>query len=333
MKSGPLSKKETKLAILGVVAGLVLGLASLSIDWSFGELPRAEDARQVAASPQTQAERVNAVRALYLAKTGKYDDAIELVRDSALSGVSSAQYVVGTMHANGWGTPVDLGEAAVWWTRSAKQGHANATFWLGLYLMNGDQRARRDGWALVEAASTMGSAGASGYIRQIEDARIATAESYYERLRDDVLRAILAEQGGRISLGQMQALRGIGPSFDDAYEYAIQDRAIARNIYNDPSATEGLAVYGERGFRSKASDMLRKSTEADDRRTDSEIADAFVSLPNSDRTGGGLINPSNGEYFASSGAGYTSTRNGTFYAQSGPNGVTDTRTGQFIPIN
>lgn len=47
--------------------------------------------------------------------------------------------------------------------------------------------------------------------------------------------------------------------------------------------------------------------------------------------GNGAINPNTGEFYAPAGDGYVGTRDGTYYAPAGPSGVTNTRTGQFIP--
>ena len=47
----------------------------------------------------------------------------------------------------------------------------------------------------------------------------------------------------------------------------------------------------------------------------------------------GAINPYTGEYYAPSGSGYVGTRDGTYYAPAGPNGVVNTRTGEFIPAH
>jgi len=47
----------------------------------------------------------------------------------------------------------------------------------------------------------------------------------------------------------------------------------------------------------------------------------------------GAVNPVTGEYYAPSGRGYVGTRDGTYYAPAGPNGMIDTRSGQFIPVH
>jgi len=47
----------------------------------------------------------------------------------------------------------------------------------------------------------------------------------------------------------------------------------------------------------------------------------------------GAINPVTGEFYAPAGSGYVNTRDGRYYAPAGPNGVIDTRTGQFIPVH
>jgi len=46
----------------------------------------------------------------------------------------------------------------------------------------------------------------------------------------------------------------------------------------------------------------------------------------------GAINPHTGEFYAPAGSGYVGTRDGTYYAPAGPNGVINTRSGDFIPV-
>lgn len=47
----------------------------------------------------------------------------------------------------------------------------------------------------------------------------------------------------------------------------------------------------------------------------------------------GAINPRTGEFYAPAGDGYVSTRNGTYFTSAGPNGVINTRTGEFVPTH
>lgn len=54
-------------------------------------------------------------------------------------------------------------------------------------------------------------------------------------------------------------------------------------------------------------------------------------IDNGNGTHGSLVNSVTGELYVPSGAGYVGTQDGTYYAPAGPNGVIDTRTGQFIP--
>lgn len=46
----------------------------------------------------------------------------------------------------------------------------------------------------------------------------------------------------------------------------------------------------------------------------------------------GAINTSTGEFLAPAGSGYVGTKDGTYYAPAGPNGIINTRTGQFSPV-
>ena len=55
------------------------------------------------------------------------------------------------------------------------------------------------------------------------------------------------------------------------------------------------------------------------------------SRDDSDMINHGITDVRTGEFLAPAGNGYVSTRNGTFYTPAGSNGITNTRTGQFIP--
>lgn len=47
----------------------------------------------------------------------------------------------------------------------------------------------------------------------------------------------------------------------------------------------------------------------------------------------GAVNVHTGEFLAPSGSGYVGTRDGTYYSPAGPNGVVNTRTGEFVPMH
>ena len=65
---------------------------------------------------------------------------------------------------------------------------------------------------------------------------------------------------------------------------------------------------------------------------ESERASQYVAPTSRPRASLG-VTTSYGEVFMPSGTGFVGTRDGTYYAPSGPNGVIDTRTGQYIPVN
>jgi Sel1 repeat len=73
-----------------------------------------------------------------------------------------AQYMLGILHAHGWGVPRDRGLAVDWFTRSARNGYAPACYHLGWMYHKGDGVARDDDRArrLLEQAAVQGMAAA-----------------------------------------------------------------------------------------------------------------------------------------------------------------------------
>ena len=73
-----------------------------------------------------------------------------------------AQYMLGILHAHGWGVPRDRALAVDWFTRSARNGYGPACYHLGWMYHKGDGVPRDDGRArrLLEQAAVQGMAAA-----------------------------------------------------------------------------------------------------------------------------------------------------------------------------
>ena len=73
-----------------------------------------------------------------------------------------AQYMLGILHARGWGVPRDDTQAVAWFTRSARNGYAPACYHFGWMLHKGDGVARdeQSAFRLMQQAAGQGMAAA-----------------------------------------------------------------------------------------------------------------------------------------------------------------------------
>lgn len=73
-----------------------------------------------------------------------------------------AQYMLGILHAHGWGVPKDRARSVEWFTRSAQNGYGPACYHLGWMYHKGDGVPRDDDEAhrLLEQAAVQGMAAA-----------------------------------------------------------------------------------------------------------------------------------------------------------------------------
>ncbi len=92
---------------------------------------------------------------------GDYAGALEHWQPLADAGHAGAQFNLGAMYRDGRGVPQDLGEAAWWFTKSARTGHMRAQYGLGLMYAQG-VAVPRD---FNEAAKWFGSAADQGHAR------------------------------------------------------------------------------------------------------------------------------------------------------------------------
>jgi hypothetical protein len=127
-----------------------------------------------------------------------------------------------------------------------------------------------------------------------------------------------SDRQGGISLVQMEALAGVRPTA------AIPP--VAPGYEQSPVESAQPPV-----FESQVGSPNRIGViESDPYYGQSTIGIDDSALPPQNT---GAIDPSTGYYYSPSGSGYVSTRDGTYYVPAGPNGVINTRSGQFIPTN
>ena len=145
-------------------------------------------------------------------------------------------------------------------------------------------------------------------------------------------------QGGRISIAEMLALRGANAPPATGYR--------AAPVYPPPFSQNASATllqsYYARSTPYQNQELRGESARAADeafenRRSSATYPSAAATSPPSPSfpspTSQGLIDTGSGQYMAPAAGGYTDPRDGTFYAQSGPNGVVNTRTGEFVPTH
>ena len=81
-----------------------------------------------AIGPQALAEDARFLRGQIAAHDGNHAAAMEAWLPLAREGHVKAQYGVGSLHAEGQGTSLDMTEALVWWRLAAEQGDDRAQF-------------------------------------------------------------------------------------------------------------------------------------------------------------------------------------------------------------
>jgi len=92
-----------------------------------------------------------------------YAHAFTLYEQAALNGESSAQFMLGILYENGWGTGKDPRKALDWYMKAAEQGHPDSLYNLGVmhFYGNGIPKDRNQGIAYYEEALTVQSSKAA----------------------------------------------------------------------------------------------------------------------------------------------------------------------------
>ncbi len=150
------------------------------------------------------------------------------------------------------------------------------------------------------------------------------------------------QQGAGLSMDQAEVLAEISSMLNgNAQGYGSGPSAAAsygrRMPYSAPTMDPVLQQprrFSPSETRRSRADRFSVLDDEDTSRSYSTAREgsAYRTMPRTEISNNGAINPATGEYFPRAGQGYVSSRNGTYYAPAGPNGVTNTRTGEFVPV-
>jgi TPR repeat protein len=115
----------------------------------------------------------------------------EVLRDTrrkADKGDPIAQFQLGTMYADGVGTPKDDAKAVIWFQRAAEQGNADAQYTLGLRYDNG-QGVEKDGSQAVDWYKKAAAQGNQDAINRLNEAAsiIQLCRSTVARIQDELM--------------------------------------------------------------------------------------------------------------------------------------------------
>ena len=183
-----------------------------------------------------------------------YRAGIQKLEPLAKSGHADAQFQLGLMIYNGWGTPRNYRRAAVWYREAAIQGYDNSQYALGNLYDNGEGVPQDK----TEAAVWWRKAAEQGHVL----AQLSLARRYselsdgHENLKQTArwyqAAAVNGSTIAQIELAKMYQLgRGLP-----------QDNAMAHMWYNIAGATAENPDYWEIAFR-KRDDIGNKMTSAD----------------------------------------------------------------------
>ncbi|WP_340264904.1 tetratricopeptide repeat protein [Sphingobium mellinum] len=358
--------------LIGLIVGVALGMVVLgfinSQPITAAEV-RSEYAKDQAVIPEPEDVDNKIVTANNLYRSSDYNEALQLLGPLALKGYAKAQYLVGVMYFFGHGVPKDPQEAASWWKLAANE-YPEAKFQLAMRYSSGtgvpqDQReARRLGLeaaksghvasqGMVGIMMVLGEGGeedieeGARWVRQAAANGEPIAQKFLMTALPDILAkrrlATLLQLNPRLTVAQAAALMGTEnfPVGDDPSATVIASGIRTRTMpvvdpapaYNPQPRIRMGAI--ESADEENAYERLERrfGASSSSRRSIPAVSDAAPTPPRSTSPSNvGAINPRTGEFYAPSGSGFTSTRDGTYYAPAGPNGVVDTRTGQFIPV-
>jgi hypothetical protein len=109
-------------------------------------------------------------------------------RRRADKGDPIAQFQLGTMYANGVGTPKDDAKAVIWFQRAAEQGNADAQYTLALRYDNG-QGAEKDGSQAVDWYKKAAAQGNQDAMNRLNEAAsiIQLCRSTVARIQDELM--------------------------------------------------------------------------------------------------------------------------------------------------
>ena len=333
---------------------------------------KAENAAREQPVPIPPAMQESVLKGSKEAGLGHPSEALKFLGRPALDGDADAQFEIGKMYATGSGIPADQSEAVKWWTLAAAQGQPLAQISLAGSLVSGEgisiDLAAARAWLLRAAASNNALAaryaavmllgGQGGPVDSANGLRlfkqaaangdeIAQSQLPYVGYRitlDELLSFALTKNPSGISFNQLAMLSNISANVNGIQGGRVQGTEIPEfkntwrsNLNTFSVAPPSIEVQDQSSQPRPIENTLDTNALVARSQFDGQnhpYSPGTLGKIANGRPGNiGAIDPATGEYYSPAGTGYVSSRNGTYYAPAGPNGVIDTRTGQFIPRN
>lgn len=267
-----------------------------------------------------------------------YPEAMRWYKLAADQGNAAAQYQLAMGYATGLGVNKNPEENRRLLLAAAEAGYPDAQGALGvsLFFGPGADRNREGGWQWLRMAASNGNERARSIVQQIQAEAARAPLTPQERQlawADTVLSRPHTIREAQAVAGILSGLNYpppgsphmvLGENTFEAQRLSGSASALStvraeeRNSFFGTPTTVGDAV-----FEGRRSGATLPSIETP--------SSSIAAVPSPSRHG--LIDVRSGQYMPPAAGGYTDPRNGTFYAQSGPNGVVNTRTGEFIPTH
>lgn len=324
-----------RIAALGVLGGIGIGIAVLASPVAFSTarefaegflgIPRGQlshrgktvDLRADAAAPALSRElETNELQELFQGMVdrlhGRYAAAVPVLGKYAMLGNKDAQSAIGGMYYFGHGLPIDRQEGMRWFGLAAAQGGLSEQQTL-IAAANGTLK-----WETAEGPR-LAYAGGVPFVPQFGPGLSAQAPSYDGSPYGEVASGIVSQSIANNTLSSIET--------PDRSESASRRYAQAQigDVQLD-SASPSIRNGGEHEGNSLSPNRMQPPFG----RSGASSSPTRIEQP-SGRSG--AINPATGEFYAPAGTGYVSTRDGIYFAPAGPNGVVNTRTGEFVPAN
>ncbi|MDD2581900.1 MAG: hypothetical protein PHR66_07900 [Desulfuromonadaceae bacterium] len=148
---------------------------------------------------------------------------------------------------------------------------------------------------------------------------LVTAEKKFSASDQMIISNEKSDLESQISRKRMECHNTIPGSNDYCYKKKKELEALLEELIRNPEY-----YFEQKPVRAAEALAKARTEEQEARQARARAEEVEVNT--------GAINPYTGEFYAPAGDGYVSTRNGTYYAPAGPNGVVNTRTGEFSPL-
>ena len=346
-----------RVILLGFLIGMLIGGAVLiGMSWTTTLSPDDVKAEFAAAAPErmkTEDEKAAYKEGMNLFANGEYQRSLQVIGRQALHGHAGAQFAIGAMYMEGKGLPKDEQQAVQWFKLAAEQDHRLAlqqlawAYGTGSGVKSDGAESRR--WFLRAAAAGDGTSqfmagdmllkGIGGPVDQqtgiywltkaasngVQLARAELDRVVSQIEFESIVANVARQQGGKISLNEIAALADIyGRTYGAPPAYSSSGRGTAtarsyaspHNGYNNSASDDGIGTtFG--GAQRSVQDAYGPESASRKYMSDRTARPTVDSPIILNRAGPGQYSDSNGD----------------IYTQAGPNGVVNTRTGEFSPTN